>query len=132
MSINDTEAAVLQLLLAGDDPVLKILREQLSQAAVRKRELTGCGFFCYFDVGGAAPKLTGRQRFQFGDVEGRIIGLNHGAGFLLFVSDGTLDFLEGYTFGETWPQNARLVSASYSNGPQRVLDEVKKAWTEPS
>lgn len=32
-----------------------------------------------------------------------IAGLERGVSFVLFVRDGMLDFLEGFTFDEPWP-----------------------------
>jgi predicted transcriptional regulator len=41
-------------------------------------------------------------------VYAEVSGLNHGAGFLLFVKDGTLDVLECFIHEDSWPADAAL------------------------
>jgi len=40
-------------------------------------------------------------------------GLQYGAGFLIFVRDGTLKMLEGYSYSEPWPELIREFELSY-------------------
>jgi hypothetical protein len=109
-AVTDLERAVLLRFLEGDDPVLRALRDQLAVAEVREREFTGVGFFTYFlrhpgihpvslPDGVLNPPLVG-------DVELQAENLRYGVGFVLFVKDGLLHFLEGYTKGgEPWPDD---------------------------
>lgn len=46
------EIGVLRLLLAGDDPVLGILREQFNHAELLSHEFTGVGFYTHFAARG--------------------------------------------------------------------------------
>jgi hypothetical protein len=46
-------------------------------------------------------------------------GLSSGAGFLLYVQDGVLHMLEGYTYDEPWPQEPLSFELSYASGGQR-------------
>jgi hypothetical protein len=46
---------------------------------------------------------TLRGDFHIGDVSGELEGLANGAGFVLFIRDGRLKMLEGFTFDEPWP-----------------------------
>ena len=48
--------------LAGDDPVLSVLRDQLQVSHVRERTMTGVGFFLDFDLDSAAPILDGEPQ----------------------------------------------------------------------
>ena len=43
-----------------------------------------------------------------GDVSAEVIGLEHPAGFLLFVDDGALNFLECYIVDDQFPEPATL------------------------
>jgi hypothetical protein len=122
------EEEVLGMLLAGDDPVLHILREQAAEACVRNRKLTGVGFFTRFSVSELAPRLPCAQSFIFGDVIAAIQGLPYGAGFLVCVSSGLLDVLEGYTLSDAaWPDEIGAFSLSYDGGA-RNLDDIRKSW----
>ena len=48
--MNEIEALVMSMLVAGENPVLSVLREQLRVAGVRSRKMTGVGFFTDFSV----------------------------------------------------------------------------------
>ena len=62
------ETAVLDLLLAGDEPVLIALRKQLSEALI-SREMTSVGFFLHFELPATIPKLheqfTIKRKFPY-------------------------------------------------------------------
>lgn len=103
--LSPLEKAVLERLLAGEHPVLAALRIQAERGKLASREHTGVGVFCNFAIPRDAPRITSHKRIVFGDVHARIDGLEYGAGFLVFVIDGYLGLLEGYSFdGEPWPE----------------------------
>ena len=112
--LEPLEAAVLRLLLAGDHPVLAALRTQLPGLVVKTREHTGVGFFADFSVADTALRASiPSGKLRFGDVEATISGLRHGAGFVLFVDDGLLVMLEGYSYDEPWPEEIKEFSIRY-------------------
>jgi hypothetical protein len=112
------EQAVLDKLLAGSHPVLTTLRAQVASARVVSREQTGVGFFCTIEISTDVPVLAASRDFELGDVDGCIEGLEHGAGFLLFVRGGFIRMLEGYTYGEPWPAEVTSFSLSYAHQPR--------------
>lgn len=92
-------------LLSGDHPTHSLLREQYSRATVREVELTGAGFFARFAVP-SDTRAVQPPRLIGGNVAMDVEGLAEGAGSLLCVSDGRLDFLEVYVYGSTpWTEN---------------------------
>jgi hypothetical protein len=119
-ALNEFEQALLEKLLAGDHPVLAVLRAQVQAARVASREYTGSGFYLSFDIPPEAPALR-KESFQFGDVNAAIDGLQHGAGFVVFVRGGRLDMLEGYSYDEPWPTEIRGFRLTYQREP-RALD----------
>jgi hypothetical protein len=69
------------------------------QVRVSARENTGAGFYTTLDIshhsrvkGVASP---------VGDVGANVVGLQHGMGFLLWLRDGYIHQLEGYSYGES-------------------------------
>ncbi len=122
--LTDLEQAVLGKLLEGDNTVLATLREQAGRARLTKRENTGAGFYCDIEVDGDAPTVRGD--FHLGDVQAEIRGLDHGAGFVLFVRDGRINMLEGYTYDEPWPDRVTDFSLRYSD-PSRKAELAKLA-----
>jgi len=117
--LNEFEQAVLKKLLAGDHPMLTVLRTQVQAARLASREYTGAGFYLSFEVPPEAPALP-TQNFHFGDVDAAIDGLQHGAGFVVFVRGGCLDMLEGYSYDEPWPTEIRGFKLTYQREPRKL------------
>lgn len=112
--MNKLENEVLSKLLEGDHTELVELRRQLSLASVKSREMTGVGFFLEFELPDEVMPTTLPPRATFGDVIAQVPCLKHGIGFIIFLDDnGRLDFLEGYTFGEDWPDELNEWTLSY-------------------
>ncbi len=103
----------MEWFLRGDHRILATLREQLAVASIANRKFTGVGFFTGFHVPNTAPRLSNLQRLVIGDVHSEIVGLEHGAGFLLFVDEGLLHFLEGFTYDAPWPGDLKLIRLYY-------------------
>jgi hypothetical protein len=133
-NMEQLEQHALQMLLAGDDPGLAILRSQLKLAKRKNRENTGVGFFTHFDVPQEAPCLPGKPSIRFGDVIAEIDGLQNGVGFVLFVDKGILSMLEGYTYDESWPPEISGFELRYRSGETRNLSDLRKTtgWPTPS
>jgi hypothetical protein len=124
-NLTSFEQAVLDKLLSGQDPTLTALRRQCEQIQVSSRELTGVGFFTTFAVSPEAHREAGRPSFKFGDVNGTSDDVKHGFGFLVYVVDGVLHMLEGYTYDEPWPNEIRGLVLTYASPQGRKLDFVK-------
>jgi hypothetical protein len=120
--LTTLESQVLDMLLRGQDEVLMILREQAKQLQVSSREMTGVGFYTEFVVPPDLPRVPGRPTFKLGDVNGTADNVSHGLGFLLYVKEGTLSMLEGYTYDEPWPDDVRGLVLTYSSKEGRKLD----------
>lgn len=118
------EQAVIEMLLAGNDEVLFVLREQLEGCEVKSREQTGVGFYTKFELPDSVEISLNVRSFKIGDVFAEIEGIKHGAGFILYVEDGKLDMLEGYTFDDPWPSEIGKFQLSYV-GKTRDLGNIK-------
>jgi hypothetical protein len=117
--LNDLERAVLEKLLAGDHPTLVALRAQAEAGRLAGREHTGVGFYCSFEVPPDVPS-AGPRDFEVDDVIGELQGLAHGAGFVLFVRDGRIDTLEGFSYDEPWPQQVSKFNLTYQRDPREL------------
>ena len=108
------EQEVLEMLLAGNNAQLEVLRYQLTKAHISNREFTGVGFITNFDVPSKAARLSKRERRTIRDVSASIQGIAQGAGFVLFVDDGVLNCLEGFAYGEElWPDKVERFELTY-------------------
>src|SRR5436190_1511111 len=106
------EQAVMEKLLDGDNPLLQDLRKQFEEIESVERKFTGAGFFTKFRLAPNVRPLS-KKSWTFGDVAATIPELKNGAGFLLFVRDGLLNQLEGYTYGESWPTEVSRFKLGY-------------------
>lgn len=122
------ERRVMEMLLAGDDPILSVLREQFQVAHVAERTLTGAGFFVTYLVPPTVPRLEGSTWSYLGHVKADIRGLQHGAGFVLHLRDGAIDYLEGYCYDEPWPTDVDTFSVSYIEDNERDLATLWRKW----
>lgn len=126
--LDELERGVLELLLAGEHPVLAALRAQLGGCRAERRELTGCGFFTELRVDRTLPAApTASETLRIGDVSAEMAGLDRGAGFLLFVDGGFLSLLEGYSYDEPWPDPAQHVELRYASGGPRDLQALRRS-----
>lgn len=124
-TLTELEGAVLDKLLDGEHLDLEILRAQVKALVVEKREMTGVGFYTHLSVPSSIERLPRKASFQIKDVTAHIPGLKNGAGFILFVNDGAVDFLEGFTYDEAWPDQVRKFELEYDHLPRgfRFLQE---------
>lgn len=106
--LTPLERAVLSALLDRHVELGAPIAAQLAQATVGSREFSGVGFFTNFVFREGAPI----QR-DLGNAELTGVGAKHpqlplGAGFILFIRDGVVSFLEGYTYDSPWPADESL------------------------
>jgi hypothetical protein len=92
------------------------------------RTLTGTGFYTNFLLTHSAPTAPVRQsRAAFGDVGATIAGLQYGAGFLLWLKDGRIHQLEGYSYEEKWPEHIESFNLEYFDSSRtKFMAELTK------
>jgi len=83
--INKLVREVMELLLAGDEPIFAALRAQYSTVKIETIELTGVGGYINYNVPETAINLPETLNFCYADVEGQIVSLKNGVGFLLWI-----------------------------------------------
>ena len=76
------------------------LEAQLSTAILESRTNTGAGFYTAFTVGRSSSVPIGGDRLRTGPAA-RIDGLQRGMGFILWLRDGYVALLEGYSYEES-------------------------------
>ncbi len=125
------EADAVEMLLAGEDDVLRALRRQSTVAKRKTRKFTGVGFFTYYVI---PPEfiLHGKPSFVISDVWETIPGLESPVGLSLFMRAGVIDMLEGAACAEDWSAVIDEYSLFYQDGPVRDLAKLRATpgWPE--
>ena len=93
--LTNLEQAILTA-ICSQYPAQKALTQQVAAARVCSRQNTGAGFFTRLEVDRIMPAVTGCGR-ALGYIHAEVHGLIYGMGFVLFLRDGYLDCLEGFT-----------------------------------
>jgi hypothetical protein len=101
--LTPLEQAVIDILLDKLGEPFDTIRQQLSHATIAERRFTGAGFFTDFIIPAGAPARRDLADMTIGGVGAEFPGMQHGAGFLLFIRAGVVSMLEGYTYDEPWP-----------------------------
>ena len=114
----DLERAVVGLLLAGDDPVLEILRAQHAGARAIRRMFSGVGFVTDFALPPDVPAaIEAKSLFFLSDVGADLNGRAEAAGFHIQVKNGRLKLLEGFAYAEMWPSSLQSFTTRYRYPP---------------
>jgi hypothetical protein len=99
MVLSSLEQAVLAAIALQVPEAADALDGQHGKVRVIARENTGAGFYTTLDVSHRSPiKGVGSP---LGDVGATVVGLEHGMGFLLWLREGNIHRLEGYSYEES-------------------------------
>ena len=138
--LTEFERAVLDKLVAGDHPALKLLQTQVQELRVSDREWYGtAGFATGFAVDLAAPWFGNYIHFELSDVVAHISGMQGPTIYVTFVSAGRLAWLEGTAFEEEpWPEPIVDFQLSYLAEPRHLTlpmphfgdSDLPAAWQE--
>jgi hypothetical protein len=108
-TVDEVLDEATRMLLAGKTPVLQRLREQY-KAANTEIERSETGLFVHFDVPDDVEPARTEERRIIRGVYATMDCLQHGMDFMIFVDDGKLSMLEGYTHQEAFPADMQTVS----------------------
>ncbi|KJS26170.1 MAG: hypothetical protein VR75_08280 [Hyphomonadaceae bacterium BRH_c29] len=114
MQINDLEQAVLRQFLHDHGISACPDRRNLSSVTVTDRHYTGAGFITEFESDSCLQFTSPNTSFTGGEV-GAVLNSSIDTGYLLYVRDGYIVALEGYTFGDDWPEQITLVDTYKPN-----------------
>jgi hypothetical protein len=95
---SELERAVLSAICEIHSADRAAIEAQLSTATLLGRENTGCGFFTYIETERRAVVAIVGERFRHGP-QVKVNGLEHGLGFVLWLKEGFVSCLEGYSYG---------------------------------
>jgi len=114
------EKKVMEKLLVGTDKYLEQLRNQHVTAEITSREFTGHGFFTKFKIdNGLSPyKFNGR----IDDVVAKFVDPLEVEYFILYITDGEIDTLEGFSTLNEWNDNYADANIEYCYTDKREYE----------
>jgi hypothetical protein len=92
------ERAVLKAAAHDYPHSSECLNRQMESAQVSDFENTGAGFFSTITVDAVAPSLSDKSPLDA--ATGTIAGIKLGMGFLVFLENGRVSLIEGYSYGD--------------------------------
>jgi hypothetical protein len=129
MEHAEFEMKLIEMLLSGDDEVLSKLRKQYEVAKIVSREFSEAGFYTSFLVENRSDLCIMNKSFHIGDVDGNVDGIEGAVGFVLYVKNGYITLLEGYTNAvDTWPKSYDNIVLSYDSGEIRNIASLRTKW----
>jgi len=102
--ISFEKTVIENILLYSEREYIDKIRQQYKNADVVTRKFTGIGFFTHFSVADKSLYLNEDINFKLGGIYAEINDIKYGTGFVLYVSNGVITQLEGYTYREAWPE----------------------------
>src|SRR4051794_31829458 len=91
------EREVLEITAAEYPGSGEALRQQMESAKVINFENSGAGFFSDLVVASDAPLI---EKSPLDGAYGKVSGIEHGMGFIVFLKEGRLSMIEGYCNGD--------------------------------
>ena len=109
MKPNELEKLVLKSML--DDPELKpvVSAVNFDALTVMERDFTGTGFFTEFERSNGLKLFQDGVSMRWGKVGARLNANKLETGYLVYVDDGYMTTIEGYTYGDEWPDQITTI-----------------------
>jgi hypothetical protein len=104
MQITNLERQVIERFL--QDTELQPLRRfaNSEKISVVARDFTGPGFLTHIEPSDEVKLFADAVTLRWGNVGARLNSSKIETGYLVYVDNGYLTTLEGYTYGEDWPE----------------------------
>ena len=120
----------MEFMLRGENKVIEKLRMQFQESIIVEVRDTKVGMYARFEVINKTLRIDDdeiKKDFAFGDVNG-IIEDKESIGFILYVKNGYIEWLEGYSLlGNVWELADECNEFVYTGG-QRILRTLEKDW----
>jgi hypothetical protein len=103
MRTTELEKAVIESMLADRELRPLRLTVNFDTVTVSDREFTGAGFLTEFERSQELKLFDDGVSLRWGKVGARLNASRIETAYLVYVDDGYLTSVEGYTYGDEWP-----------------------------
>lgn len=115
MQLNDIEKYILKHFFSNKG--VSVGDNFFSSLNIISRELSGVGFLTELEKSVELKAGKETETYKFGDL-GATINASIETGYLMYIENGFLDAIEGYTYSENWPEEVNTIEF-YSNRDKR-------------
>lgn len=103
MNRNEFEKIIITDIIEQYPEHKQKLQAQFEKSVVQKREVSTYGFSTYYTVTAPEEALGNNENLQLGKSQWKISGLLHGSDYILWIKNGLITCLEGFSYNELWP-----------------------------
>lgn len=109
MKANELEKLVIRSMLS--DREIEPLRSSVNFDAVliADRDLTGAGFLTEFQRSDELKLFGADVSLRWGKIGARLNASKVETGYVVYVDDGYVTSVEGYTYGDRWPDEIEQI-----------------------
>ena len=110
MTYDEFEKTIIEDIIQTYPEYAERLTRQYGTATVTKRTIDSRGFYTYYDIGDKTASLGHGVNLQLGEDQWNINGLKYGSDYILWIKNGFITQLEGFSYEEPWPAEIIAVS----------------------
>jgi hypothetical protein len=105
MKTTELEQAILKSMLADGQLHPARMSVNFDIVTVKDREFTGVGFLTELTPSDELRLFGPGVNFRWGRVGARLNAASIETGYIVYVDDGYVTTVEGYTYGDQWPSS---------------------------
>lgn len=103
MKFDEFEKIIIADIIEQYPEYRQKLQAQFEKIVVQKRESSTYGFSTYYTVTVPEDTLGDGENLQLGKYQWSINGLRYGSDYILWIENGFISCLEGFSYNEPWP-----------------------------
>ena len=104
MKFDEFEKIIITDIIEQYPEYKQKLQSQFQKSIVAKRELSTYGFATYYTVLALEETLGADVNLPLGKHQWEINGLQNGSDYILWIKNGFISCLEGFSYNEPWPK----------------------------
>jgi hypothetical protein len=108
MNLNKLEKMIIIQFLTRKDVSIQDENAFFSDLSIENREFTGVGFITELNQSEKLKIDVNGESYKWGDL-GAKLNFSVDTGYLIYVENGYISAIEGYTYAEDWPENIEQI-----------------------
>ena len=110
MTYDEFEKIIIEDIIQTYPEHAEKLARQYNSAIVTKRTVNSPGFYTNYEIGDKTASLGDGVDLQLGENQWNVNGMKYGSDYILWIKNGFISSLEGFSYGEPWPAKITEVS----------------------